>query len=339
MTTKYTQNFGLALPDFRQGPWHDLVNGDFTKIDSLLFGAMSQANVAPWANSTHYLTGVSLLDAIDATVWMCVIEHTSAATPTTFAQDRTAHPTYWTRLLTGFAPRGEWTQSTQYFPYDLAYDSDRGIMALCTVKHISTSTGSIVDDQANWAFLLDMSDVGVVTANAVSWSNAAHPNVPKDNVQDAIDYLETQIKALNQVNVDQGVRLDAIDTAISGLQTALTNLTNATLKVAGNQTTTGGFRPTAYNAGNVAGGFTPNAYNGNYQYFNNAGATTIAPPANDCAIDILVSNIPGASALSFSGYTVAPNSGDPYNATNGYRFMVSIRRIGGVSTHFVKALQ
>src|SRR4029077_15837353 len=127
------------------------------------------------------------------------------------AADRAAHPTNWTRLLTGFAPRGEWQQNTNYFPYDLAYDSARGIMALCTIRHTSTSTGSIIDDKVNWAFLLDMSDVGTVTAMSVTYSNNAS-HIPKSNVQDVIDYMETQVVALNNVNVTQGDQITAIQT-------------------------------------------------------------------------------------------------------------------------------
>jgi hypothetical protein len=222
MTTDYTKNFGLALPDFRMGPWHDLVNNDFRKIDGLLFSALSGANVAIWLHSTVYTVGANALDDTDASIWLCVVPHTSAATGT-FAADRTAHPTYWTRLLTGFAPRGEWKQSTQYFPYDLAYDSARGIMALCTIKHISTATGSILDDKDNWAFLLDMSDVDTITAMAVSYSNSTS-GIPKTNVQDAVDYQEAQIKALDAVNVTQGnqiTAMQAVDTTQNNRLTAV----------------------------------------------------------------------------------------------------------------------
>jgi len=91
MTTEYTQNFGLALPDFRMGPWHDLVNNDITKIDALLFSALSGQNVDVWANNTIYTQGLTILDDTDASIWMCSIDHTSALTGT-FLEDRTAHP-------------------------------------------------------------------------------------------------------------------------------------------------------------------------------------------------------------------------------------------------------
>ena len=62
MTTEYTTNFQLALPDFRMGPWHDLVNSDFKKIDALLFNALSGANVEVWQHSTDYHVGDNALD-------------------------------------------------------------------------------------------------------------------------------------------------------------------------------------------------------------------------------------------------------------------------------------
>jgi hypothetical protein len=209
--TQYTPNFGLALPDFRQGPWHDQINSDLTKIDALLFSALSGANVAVWTNGTNYGEGETVVDDTDASIWLCAVEHTSAATPTTFAEDRLANPTYWTRLLTGFAPRGEWQNATNYFPYDLTFDSHLGIMALCSTKHTSIAVGNITDDEIYWAFLIDMSNADLSTAIAVTYDSTTS-GLDADNVQEAIDVLETQILALNNVNITQG-------TSITNLQT------------------------------------------------------------------------------------------------------------------------
>jgi hypothetical protein len=207
--TTYTPNFGLALPDFRQGPWHDQINNDITKIDALLFSALSGANVAVWQNDTDYNEGETVVDDTDASIWLCAVEHTSAATPTTFAEDRLANPTYWTRLLTGFAPRGEWTNATNYFPYDLVYDSHLGIMALCSTKHTSIAVGNIKDDAIYWAFLIDMSNADLSTAIAVTYDGTTS-GLDADNVQEAIDVLETQIISLNNVNIMQGEQIGAI---------------------------------------------------------------------------------------------------------------------------------
>lgn len=226
--TDYTPNFGLALPDFRMGPWHDLLNADIRKIDQLLFGALSSVDTPPWANDTFYDVGVTAFDQDDASTWMCSVAHTSALTGT-FADDRATNPTYWVRLLTGFAPRGQWQNSTNYFPYDLVYDSSLGIMALCALKHESSSTGNIKDDAVFWAFLIDMSSSDLSSAIAVSYSNAGS-GIPRTNVQEAIDYVQAEIVSLNSVNISQGSEITAIqgvnntqDTNIASLGSRMTS--------------------------------------------------------------------------------------------------------------------
>ena len=342
MTTDYTPNFQLALPDFRMGPWHDLINDNLKKLDALLYSAVSQGNVDVWANATHYTVGITVLDGNDATVWMCAVTHTSSAEPVTFVEDRANNPTYWTRLLTGFAPRGEWAQSTQYFPYDLTYDSAQGIMALCTIKHISTATGSIIHDKAFWAFLLDMSDVNAVIASAVSYSNTAS-GIPNTNVQGAIDYVETQIHALDSVNLAQGTAITTINSDIAKLRTDMTTgdaaNNDAMMKLTGNQIVSGGFRFTSFDMGNGSGNVLPDPMKGNYQYIGNVGAFTLLPPVNDCAMDILVINGAAPGGIAFSGYTIGPNTGDSLTVSAGHRFIISIRRINNVSTYVIKALQ
>jgi hypothetical protein len=105
----------------------------------------------------------------------------------------------------------------------------------------------------------------------------------------------------------------------------------------GGQTITGGFRFTPYNQ--APGSFTVNPLNGNYQWLNNNGAFTITAPAVDCAVDILVINGATAGAITMTGFTVGSNVGDAMTNTNGHRFIWSIRRINGISTYVIKALQ
>jgi hypothetical protein len=112
------------------------------------------------------------------------------------------------------------------------------------------------------------------------------------------------------------------------------------LLVAGHQTTTGGFRFTSFGIGTVASGtVTPDALNGNYQYLTNAGAFTLAAPGADCAIDILVTNGAGAGVVGFSGFMVSSNVGDALDTISGHNFIISVRRINGVATYLIKALQ
>jgi len=122
---------------------------------------------------------------------------------------------------------------------------------------------------------------------------------------------------------------------------ALTVGGGAVMVATGQQIITGGFRIAPYNIGTVSSGtITPDAFNGNYQYYSNGGAHTVAAPANDCAMDILVTNGATAGGITFSGFTVASgNTGDPLTATSGQKFIISIRRINGVATYVIKALQ
>lgn len=89
----------------------------------------------------------------------------------------------------------------------------------------------------------------------------------------------------------------------------------------------------------ATGSFTVNPQLGNYQYVTNNGAYTITAPTSDCAVDILVTNGASAGATTFSGFTVGSSTGSALTTTNGNRFLISIRRINGVSTYSIYALQ
>lgn len=118
------------------------------------------------------------------------------------------------------------------------------------------------------------------------------------------------------------------------------------MKLAGGQTTTGGFYVTTRNLGawsqyGAAGSsinFDP--ANGNYQGVSNDQAMTITPLSGaDYALDLLVTNITGAGTISFSGFTVSANTGDVLTTTVGHKFIISIRQMLGISTYVIKALQ
>jgi hypothetical protein len=109
------------------------------------------------------------------------------------------------------------------------------------------------------------------------------------------------------------------------------------LHIAGGDVITGGFTVTPWNQ--PAGSFTVNPLKHNYQWQNNSGAYTITAPITDGAVDLLVINAAGAGAITFSGFTVGPSIGDALTTTVGHRFLISIRRINGVATYLVKALQ
>ena len=154
------------------------------------------------------------------------------------------------------------------------------------------------------------------------------------NYNNATDYFI--INPANGVNVQANLSITGSTNAASVTVTSF-NVGNANLTTV----ITGGFNVNAYNIGVISSGtLAPAALNGNYQYMTANGAWTLATPPSDCAIDILVTNGTGAGTITASGYTYASgNAGDPYVTTSGSKFIFSIRRINGISTNVVKALQ
>lgn len=103
----------------------------------------------------------------------------------------------------------------------------------------------------------------------------------------------------------------------------------------------GGANVTSFNGGSQSGGgtYTVDCGTRPLQFITNAGAFTIAAPALDGSCDILVTNGGTAGAISFSGFTVGSSTGDALTTTNTNKFIVSVLRINGTATYFVKALQ
>ena len=107
MTTTYTNLMRLAKPDFRDPGWGSLIDGNMDAIDAVVQALYGAANFVIWANNTPFTVGkVAIDESVNPpTYWLCNVPHTSAIGPTTFAQDRAAHPTFWSifmsSLITG----------------------------------------------------------------------------------------------------------------------------------------------------------------------------------------------------------------------------------------------
>ena len=233
MTTEYTPNFRLNLPDFRMGPWHDLVNQDFEMIDELLMGLYQGVNTTPWTNNHHFLPGETALDQTDNTFWVCIVEHTSAVSGT-FAADRAAHPTYWNRVVVGIAPRGEWANNTHYLPNDMVSASSEHVIAVCITEHTSNSSGTIRDDAAYWSFIVDMG-IASVDADQVAYDHTAS-GVTYTNLQETTDDLYAK-------NTAQQTAINSNTSNISSLTTRMGSVesvnTTQDANIAGNTSSIG----------------------------------------------------------------------------------------------------
>lgn len=129
----------------------------------------------------------------------------------------------------------------------------------------------------------------------------------------------------------------ATDTTIARSAAGTVTVEGVQVLLAGQTATISkGFNLTPYSIGTVSSGTTtPDPANGNYQYLTNGGAFTLAAPASDCAIDILVINGGSSGSITLSGFKTAGTSvgGNTYATTNSTWWVLSIRRVNSVSTY------
>jgi hypothetical protein len=156
--TDFTAHFRFPIPDFTQEPWHAELQSFLRAVDTAIYQAVLIQNVGNWANSTVYSIGSIVIDSATGLMWTCAVANTSSTAPTTFAQERVAHPTFWNATANIPQQRGAWTTATSYIPGDFVVDTNR--YAVCLVAHVS---GVFNTDLAagRWVVLVDLSALGV----------------------------------------------------------------------------------------------------------------------------------------------------------------------------------
>jgi len=149
-----------------------------------------------------------------------------------------------------------------------------------------------------------------------------------------MDFAEATNNGANKVTLSAPTAL-AADAAVN-----LPGVSGDVLSTSESKTLTKGFAVTPYSIGSIssAGSATPDPANGNYQYLTNASTgsgMTINAPSSDCAIDILVINGASAGAITMSGFKTPGTgaSGATYATTASTWWVLSIRRLNGVSTY------
>ena len=99
-----------------------------------------------------------------------------------------------------------------------------------------------------------------------------------------------------------------------------------------------GYHAEVYDIGTVTGGtVTPDPEQANMQTLTNNGAFTLAPPAENTNIMILMTNDASAGAMDTSGFD--RTSGDTHATTDGEQYFLNITRIGSVSRVYIEGLQ
>lgn len=156
--TDFTAHFRFQIPDFNQDPWHAELENAIRSIDTAIYEALLVQNVGNWTNATVYAVGAIVIDPATGLMWTCGVANTSSAAPTTFAQERVAHPTFWNATANIPQQRGTWVTATSYIPGDFVVDSNR--YAVCLVPHVSGVFNTDLA-AARWVVLIDLSALGV----------------------------------------------------------------------------------------------------------------------------------------------------------------------------------
>jgi hypothetical protein len=154
-----TPNFKLYKPPFDRRAWHRYINDNMSTIDAVLTTYLDVGNiVGVWENSTAYLVGERTIDPDVGQVFEAAVNHTSSAGPATFAEDRTANPTFWTSLAVTARGLGAWAPGILYQPNDFVVDGT--VYAVCITTH--TSGAIFANDAVYWDYLIDVSSLPVI---------------------------------------------------------------------------------------------------------------------------------------------------------------------------------
>lgn len=166
--TDFTPALGLELIDFNEPAWHDKAWDNYRILDAAC--ALIGITISGiWSNSTAVSVDEFYVDSTTGLVWRVLVAHTTAASPTTFAADRAANPTYWSGTTDLGNWQGMWQASTGYAVGDIVYNGS--IYYRCNTAH--TSGGSFSD--TNWDTLADFSvalDAATASASAASTSES-----------------------------------------------------------------------------------------------------------------------------------------------------------------------
>lgn len=159
MDLPQTPNLKLQPIDPNRRVWADVMNENLSLIDATVGAYFAVQNLlGPWKNSTAYNQGDSVVDTDSSTVWQCQVAHTSAAIPSTFADERAAYSTYWTVYSSPARARGAWKPNTSYALNDFVVSGAQYAVAIQT--HTSGSDFATDLAAGKWSVLVDLSSVG-----------------------------------------------------------------------------------------------------------------------------------------------------------------------------------
>jgi hypothetical protein len=144
MTLSYTARLKLAVPDFLTEPWHGEFAAAMDSIDRIIYDALLSGNIALWTNSTAYIIGNVVVGTNNGQLYVCAVNHTSSASPTTFAQELVAHPTFWTSFAPTLATQAEAEAGVENSHFMSALRTKQAIAALTSTPIPATPNCGIL---------------------------------------------------------------------------------------------------------------------------------------------------------------------------------------------------
>lgn len=233
-----TPNARLTVVAPTRSNWADAMNSNMKIIDALI-GTYFVVNAlrGVWRNSTVYAIGDAVVDDDTSVVYLCQVAHTSANVPTTFAEDRAAHATYWSVYSSPARSRDTWLANTAYALNDFVVSGSK--YAICIESHISSSDFETDLAADYWSVLVDLSSAGSLVlptlgggadANNVVTTDAAGTAYIIRSVADTLTMLGgTTVGKAVFLAASQAVARTAIGAQVSGsYQTASSVLTTLT---------------------------------------------------------------------------------------------------------------
>lgn len=192
-----TPNAKLNVVAPTRSNWAGAMNDNMKLIDALIgtyFVVNSLRGI--WANSTSYAMNDTVVDSLTSVVWQCQVNNISASVPTTFLEDRTNNPTYWSVYSSPARARGAWLPNTAYGLNDFVVSGSQ--YAICIQTHVSGASFAVDLAAGKWSVLVDLSAAGSLVlpvlggapnANNVVVTNAAGTAYIIKSVTDTLTML------------------------------------------------------------------------------------------------------------------------------------------------------
>lgn len=207
-----TNSFKFKKINFDSPAWHTYEHENWDQLDALMSIVTPISNFqGTWQNSTTYNPGERVSDPDLGFIYECIVSHTSSASPGSFEDDRTLHPTFWQKIQSLPVVKGAWVTATHYNINDLVingYD-----YAVCVVDH--TSGATFAGDSSKWLILIDGDNIvntAIAAANNAITAGATALFYTFDTATADVDPGNGKLRLNQSVqNTSTVIRADLLD--------------------------------------------------------------------------------------------------------------------------------